>query len=244
MSAQNKLYTERQVSASAFFGGPIPAGILIYSNLMKLGKDKEAYITLAGIVMFTIALFYASLKVPNDIYYHFPTQLIPTIIGAIIWGIYHFLVADIVDKQMVLVEGMESNWKVARVTIGGIILTTGILFSIAFTEPAFPGEKLIFDGNEVYFDSKTISEKEAGKLSSQLYATQFFSTETYTSASIKKEEGTYIIQIPLEKEVWEDSGVTDAFYSLKWLLEVDLNGKVTVILEHYDLSGRTLTKTL
>ena len=39
-----KYFTERQIYASAFLGGPIPPGILIYKNFKKIGDDRKATI--------------------------------------------------------------------------------------------------------------------------------------------------------------------------------------------------------
>lgn len=244
MESQIKLFTEKQVSVSAFFGGPIPPGLLIYKNLIRLGKVKEAYITLAATLIFSLALIFGSISLSDEVFNQIPAQVFPTIIALIVWGLYHFLLADLVREHLLEQENKESNWVVAGWTFGGMVLFLALLIGVAYTEPAFPGEKITIDNNEIYFDSAVISETEARKLGTQLYAIQYFSTETVNSTSLNKSENGYTVQLPVDREVWEDSEIIAIIYSLKWLLEADLGQEVSIILEHYDLEGNTFTKII
>ncbi|MEO0552114.1 MAG: hypothetical protein AAF149_02870 [Bacteroidota bacterium] len=65
--AKQKLFSEKQVDVSAFLGGSIPPGLLIYRNYKALGKDKEAYIALAATFVFAILFFYSILQIPQEI---------------------------------------------------------------------------------------------------------------------------------------------------------------------------------
>lgn len=155
---QKKLFTEKQISISAFLGGPIPPGILIYKNLVRLNKEKEAYITLAATLIFTTGLVYTLIAIPNSIFEKIPSQLSPTVIGLIFWVLYHFLLAHQIKAELESGSIKESNWRVAGATVIGIVLYLGIAVGIGFSQPPFPGDKISFNENEIYFDQNTSKE--------------------------------------------------------------------------------------
>lgn len=244
MEIKQKLFTEKQVSASGFFGGPIPPGILMYKNLLRLGREREAHVTLASTFIFSLGFIVAAIKTPTEIFDKIPSQVFPAIIGLLVWGLYRLLFGDTVKEKLDEGASKESNRLVTGWTFGGMITYLILLFGVALVEPAFPGDKISFDGNEIYFDSPQTSEKEVKKLASQLYSIEYFSGETYNAVRISKNQSGYDVQIPIDKEFWEDSEIMDVLFSLKWLLEADLENDVSIFLEHYELNGQTLTKRI
>ena len=94
--AKQKLFSEKQVDVSAFLGGPIPPGLLIYRNYKALGKDKEAYIALAATFVFTILFFYALLQIPQEILDKVPNILFTAFYAVLVFIFFrHFMAKDV-----------------------------------------------------------------------------------------------------------------------------------------------------
>lgn len=239
---QKKLFTEKQIGVSALIGGPIPPGILIYINLRRLDKEKAAYITLAGTFIFTMGLVYGLINIPEHIIDKIPSNLFPTIIGVIVWALYRILIARVAREELDAGSPRESNWKVARLTLVGIILHAGVLLSVASVTPYFPGDKLTFDGNEVYYDQSQTSDKDVQVLASQLFNIGYFEEGQNYIAGLETMGDTYIVTLPLRKQAWEDTGIVGSIKNLKDLLQIDYGAKVTIVVEDYDLAGNRLTK--
>ena len=130
MKAQKKYFTEKQVGASAIFGGPVPAGILMFLNLQRLGKERDASFVMAGTLLFTVGLVVGLIYIPDEVFGKIPNQLFPTFIGLLIFGIYHWLFSS--NVKIVIEEGghKESNWTVVVITVIGIVLYAGIAIGL------------------------------------------------------------------------------------------------------------------
>lgn len=243
MGIGKKLFTEKQISISAFLGGPIPPGILIYKNLIRLNKEKEAYVTLTATLLFTIGLIYTLILIPEDLSEKIPSQLSSTAIGLIFWGLYHFLLANFVNNEIENGTPKESNWKVAGTTLIGIVVYFGIAIFIGFTQPAFPGEKMTFNGNEIYYNEST-SKEDIEKLAEQLFTYQYFSNEYQNAAHLETQFTRYVITLPISKDFWNDKDVISELNSLKLILKEEFGKEVTITLEDYELSGKRITKYL
>ena len=128
---QKKYFTEKQIGVSALFGGPVPAGILIYLNLRRLGKERDASIVMAGTLVFTVGLVFGLNNIPDDVFNKIPNQLFPSLIGLLIFGMYHWLFSNTV--KIVIKEGgdKESNWRVAVLTVIGMVLYAGIAIGLS-----------------------------------------------------------------------------------------------------------------
>ncbi|MGE0588291.1 MAG: hypothetical protein AB7O48_06925 [Cyclobacteriaceae bacterium] len=238
-----KLFTEKQISVSAVLGGPLPPGILIYQNLRRLNKEKEAYITIAATLVFTIGLIYVLSIIPESADDRVPLQIGPSLIGLAFWGVYHLLLSEPIKKEFEAGASSESNWKVAGTTALGIVLYLGIALGIGFSQPPFPGEKMSFQNNEIYYDENTNTE-DVKKLADQLFLIGYFSEEYANTARLETWETRYVVTLPISKDFWTDPAVISDLTSLKSLLEVELGKAVTLTLEDYQLDGKTITKSL
>ncbi len=239
-----KLYTEKQVSASAFLGGPLPAGILIYKNLIRLGKEKEAYVTLATTLILSVGLVFALIRTPENIIDKIPNQLFPAIWGLLILAIYHVLFAHLAKKELKSKGAIESNWNVAGITVFGTILFLAVAIIIAMFEPDFPGKKMEFKGGNVIYHNETSSAKDIGNLSSQLFAVQFFDEKYPGTARLETYSNSYTVTLLFNKDLWEDQNVNSELTSLKWLLEAAYNSSVNLKLMDYSLNGDEVYKII
>ncbi len=133
-----KYFTEKQIYASTFFGGPIPAGILIYKNFKRLGDDRKAMLTLILTLIFTSALFYGLMQLPDEISDKLPNILFTTLYTGIVYLIYHRHLADKINEKIINSENKASNWNVTGLTILGLITNLIIIYAFAFFRTCFP----------------------------------------------------------------------------------------------------------
>lgn len=237
-----KLYTEKQVSASAFFGGPLPAGILIYKNLIRLEKEKQAYIVLATTLILCAGLLFAIIATPENILNKIPNQLFPTIWGLLVLAIYHFQFAHLAKETLKSKQARESNWNVTGVTVFGTIVFLVLAIAIGMVEPAFPGKKMEFrGGNEIFYD-ETTSAKDVKKLSSQLFTSEFFDENYPGTARLETNPDSYSVTLLFNKDLWEDQDVLSDLVIIKWLLEAQYNTPVKLMLMDYALNGNEVYK--
>lgn len=229
-----KIFTEKQISMSAFLGGPIPAGFMIFKNCLRLHKEREAYISLAITLIFTIVLIFVSFNLPDDFSSNSATRLLPSLVGLVMWGIYSIALSK--EIKTIVDINKESNWKVAGITILGIVVYLMVVIVLAFTQPPFQGEKIAYGENEIYYERT--SKDEIAILSRQLFEIGYFSEEYPNSVKFEKKLGTYKIIIPLVRDLWDDQQLISQLTSMKWLLEVEYGKEVFIVLEEYDLSGK------
>lgn len=241
-----KYYSEKQIYASTFFGGPIPAGILIFKNFKRLGDEQKAFYTLLFTFLFTIMLFYGLMQLPDEIADKLPNILFTSLYTGIVYLIYHRYLADKINVKIVEPENKMSNWNVTGLTIIGLIINLIIIFAIAFSEPAFPGEKIEYGElkHELFFDKGDISESNINIVGRVLTDFEYFSNEAKQAVRIEYMESKYMLNIPIQKDFWEDYGLLLELDNLKSILKIETGKEFKLLLIHYDLSGKTLTKEI
>lgn len=239
-----KFYSEKQVGVAAFLGGPIPPGILIFKNLKRLGKEKESLIVLAGTFLFTVFLIYLLIKLPDEVANNRALgQLIPSIIGLAVYGIYRFSLSKDFRETLADKSNLASNWSVAGVTVIGIIIYLAAAVGIGLMEPPFPGDKYEFQGNAIYAEGE-IEDGDIQKVADQLYAAGWFETDLGNYVYLYNSAQASELILPISQDFWNDEEVLNGLTSLKWLLEAELGKPISVTMEDYDLSGNTLQKRL
>jgi len=239
----DKLFTEKQVSLSALIGGPIPPGILIFMNYWRLGQKEKARLTLIATLALTTVFFVVMFQLPEEILDRIPNVLFSSLYAAIVYIYFRHYMAGEIETGFNSGHQKASNWSVTGVTALGLIGTIIIIFGIAIIQPAFPGEQIDFNGNEVYFSGE--STKQDGEiLSAILFEIEYFGDGYENIAHIDKSNSKYFVSIPLDKEVWNDSEVIEVFTNVKLVLEQEYRSPVEFTFEHYTLSGKTDRKTL
>jgi len=147
MEEAKKFYSQRAISITTFFGGPLAAGILMRQNYLNLGKDKAGLNSLFLGVISTIFICAGLIALPDATIDKIPSQLIPFIYT----GIIFFIVEKTQGKK--LKEHKEnkgefySGWKAAKIGALSLVAIIATVATVAFftgdlsnTEPDFDAE--------------------------------------------------------------------------------------------------------
>jgi hypothetical protein len=114
----NKLYSPRQSTMAAFFGGPLAAVYVVRNNYTELGKEASARSAIAWGSLLVLALLLVLPFLPEK----FPNTAIPLA--------YSLAVGQLVEKLQLSKEAIreseqydfESNWRVAGVSVLSLLL--------------------------------------------------------------------------------------------------------------------------
>lgn len=244
---QKKLFSEKQVAVSAVLGGPVPAGILFYLNYRRLGKEKEAYASMASTLLFTVLMFYTLMNIPDEIGDKIPDALVSGFYGLVVYFSFKHFLSKEVSEKITVENPKASNWAVASVIGLGMVITIVIILAFALWHPPFPGDKLNFgqqQGNAIYFNKQETTIQDVNTLGSVLLADGFFEAGGTAFVRLDTRKTEYRITIPIDKQYWNDLEVVGYLGDLKVRLQEKYQRDVTIILEHYTLSGKTERKVL
>jgi len=128
MEESKKFYSQRAISITTFFGGPLAAGILMRQNYLNVDKEKQAKNALFIGIVSTILIFGGLFALPENIIDKIPNAIIPAIYA----GIIYLIIEKTQGKE--LKSHKENNgefysaWKAAKI---GAISLVAIFFSIA-----------------------------------------------------------------------------------------------------------------
>jgi hypothetical protein len=242
----NKYYSERQIYASAFFGGPIPPGILIFKNFKRIGDDKRASISLAATFIFTILLFYGLMQLPDVIADKIPNLAFTALYTGIVYLVYHSFLAEKINDKIIDADNKVSNWNVAGITILGLVINLIIIFSIAFAQPAFPGDKLTYGeyNHEVFYDSQDFSHEDINQIGKLLYEFGYFQTDYQQSVRIEKHGDFYKLLLPVHRGASNDPEIISSLKSFKIELSRIMEKDVVIVLISYEINGDTITEEI
>jgi len=239
----DKLFTEKQVSISALIGGPIPPGILISLNYLRLGKEKEARIALLATLLLTFLFFLILYQLPDEVINKIPNLLFSSLYAAVVYVYYKYNMAKEIEIGFDLGHKKASNWSVTGITTLGLIGTLLIITGIVLVLPPFPGEKVDFNGNEVYYSNES-TQHEAEILAAKLFEIEYFADEFENIAHLDKINDEMFITIPFDKDFWYEADIISIFIDAKLELEEEYHLPINLSFEHYTLDGKTETKTL
>ena len=174
-----KYYTENQIYVATFLGGPVPAGILIYRNLKKLGETRQATTALLIAGVFTFLLFFGIMQIPDPVMERIPSLAFTTLYTVVVFFTYRRFLADRINSEIMEPENRSSNWSVAGYTFLGLIINLVIIFIIRSAQPAYQGEKISFGSmnHELYYDKDLIDRATVEDVARVLTQTQFFDEE-------------------------------------------------------------------
>ncbi len=241
---EKKLFTEKQIDISAILAGPIPPGLLIYKNYQSLGKKKQAYIALSSTLIFTVAFFYGMFQIPQDIIDRIPSFVFTAFYGILVFIFFRIFMAKDVNEAFEAGTKKGSNWAVAGITILGLILNLGIIFGLAIDQPIYDGEVINVDGNELYYDSESVSIEDANKLADQFIINDFFGANYGNAARLQLIDDQFIVTMLVDEQLWSDSEIIINLTSMKWLLEVEFGKPTKLKLESVSLSGKSKYKEI
>lgn len=240
---EKKLFTEKQINFSAFLAGPIPPGLLIYKNYLALGKEKEAYRTLAGTFLFTLVFFYLIFQIPQDISDKIPSLVYTSLYGVIIYFLYQKFLAHEVNEAFANGAIKGSNWAVAGLTLGGLVLNLALIFVLSMNTPFYEGTLVEVNGNELYHDEE-IAEADIQQLVNKLQELDFFGPEYGNVVRLQALDGSYQITVLVDKEFWNDMGLIDFLRDIKWSMEAAWEKPVLLQMESVSLNGKSAYQTI
>lgn len=165
MEENKKFYSQRAISITTYFGGPLAAGILIRENYKTLDKEKQGINALIIGIISTILIFVGIFSVPENIIGKIPEALIPLIYT----GIIYLIVEKIQGKELKShkAENGEfySGWKAAKIGAISLVIILAGIFLVAFiagdlskTEPDFDARSYD-NGLATFFENETTSLK-------------------------------------------------------------------------------------
>jgi len=234
-----KYYTENQIYVATFLGGPIPAGILIYQNLKKLGETRQATSALLVTGLFTVLLFLGIMQIPAPVMERIPSLAFTTLYTVVVFFTYRRFLADRVNSEIVEPENRATNWSVAGYTLLGLIINLVIIFAIGSAQPAYSGEKMSFGSmkHELYYDEDLIDRVTVEDVAGVLAHTQFFDEEYQKAVKLELKNEHLVLVMNVQRKHWSDSDLLMELTNLKKELQISLRQEVSVELIHYDLNG-------
>ena len=234
-----KLFSERQVDLSAFLGGPIPAGILIFKNHFRLGDKRIAFQSLIATIIFTVLFFYLLLKIPDEVIEKVPNYVFSAFYAILV--IIYFKIFLAKDVKKAFDEGTEkaSNWTVAGFTILGVILNILIIFLLAMNEPYYEGDLVKFHDNELYYNSPGVNKEQVETLMKELIEFGFFAEDYSNVARIQNINEQIHVTLVVDKSLWSDQEIISSLQHFRNMLNFRLNKNIKLKIESVSLSGKT-----
>ena len=83
--------------------------------------------------------------------------------------------------------------------------------------------------HEIYYNKRSLSEKEVDQLADALTQTVFFDKEQKKVILLEKKDDKYIISIPIIKDAWDDQEVINYFESLRVDVQTLIKGNIVII---------------
>ena len=128
--APYKLYKTMSITVATFFGSAIAGGYLMSQNLRRLGRYRDAQLSLIGGVLLTILLAALGFLLPEN---SAGGNIIPTIVPAIVmhqWA-KHSMQANI-DQHQISGGGMESSWKAFGIGLATLVGLVVVVWAFSF----------------------------------------------------------------------------------------------------------------
>ena len=106
-------------------------GFFFYLNYKRIDKEREAYISIAATLIFTIGLFYTILKLPDDIIDKIPNAVFTSFYGILVYVAYKKFLSNEIDSRLKDGNLKASNWAVTAITILGLAINLIIILGLA-----------------------------------------------------------------------------------------------------------------
>ena len=239
-----KFFTEKQIYVSTFFGGPVSAGILIYKNFKAIGDERKAIMTLILTLVFSSALFWGFINIPEEITDKMPDILITIVYTLIIYFVYKTYFAKLINPSIIEHENKASNWVVAGYSFLGLAVSLIFIFWFAYEPPIFSGEIANYGkaNNEIYYDANSIDDSEINILGQTLTANGFFVDNNQTMVQIKEFEDEYELSLIINAEFINNPELIPFFDALKDNLSNQFQKEVKIIIVAIDDQGKIIEK--
>ncbi|MDW3192449.1 MAG: hypothetical protein R8G66_08790 [Cytophagales bacterium] len=236
-----KLFTEKQTTIAAVIAGPLPAGILIFMNYRALEKDREAIISLAFTLLFSITLFYAIFALPEETIDNIPSFFFTAGYGLLIYLFFRNFMTAAINRELETGAQKRSGWAVAGISLLGLILSLGIMVLLAADEIYYEGELVEYQGNKLYHDAE-IPEAVINDFLQQLDQDDFFGEDAANIAHLDLIAGDYFITLLISEENWSDQDIINGVVRLKEQMQLKSETKIHMKLESVSFTGESTFK--
>ncbi len=147
-----RLYSARQVSGAAFFGGSIAGGWLLALNFARTRNPKAALNAMLAAVVVLAPLTALVLFLPSD----FPgIKMILPFLTAILFQVgYRIFFAAKYSEHVDSGASKASLWKAAGVTLAAIPVSTILFVVFAVFIPVTAMNQLIIYDNSIYYEGR------------------------------------------------------------------------------------------
>ncbi len=164
MEENFKLYSQKAISITTFFGGPLAAGILIRENYKSLDKNSLGNKALIISILATIILFAIIFSIPDNIGDKLG-NLLPLVYGGAIYFIVERIQGIELKSHKENKRQFESAWKAAGVGALSMVIIFGAAFiaaDLTTTAPSY--DPTTFDSESYDKGLSSFFEKEETSL--------------------------------------------------------------------------------
>jgi L-lactate permease len=213
-----KIYTEKAITVGTFLGGPLVAGYFMAENFKVFGDFDKARKTWIITILATLFIFGLIFLIPENI--NIPNMIFPIIY----MGIAAYFTKKYQEKQInthIENGGEHYNWwRTLLISIIGISVLLGAVFSISFLTEAANGrlaestKKYGTMNHEIAYQSN-INENEVDKIAVAFEKTFFFDDAITKYVYLEKIDNNYEISISCNESVKDDAIAAQPFVQLR-----------------------------
>lgn len=207
-----KVYTERQIQAGTFLGGPLAAGYLLSQNFEAFNEKSKARNSIIISIAVTVLLFGGLMLVPSV--ENIPNYLIPVVYTGITIGI----VKAFQERKIREHTGLIRSWtNTIAVSVGLLMLTLIPVFGFGYyldstttvTEKTYGRLQ-----HDISFDKTNISEEEVDSIATALTKWTYFDDEVKKSVDVRKIRDRYVLSLYCNDSIRTDSQAVRLFEQL------------------------------
>jgi len=220
-----EIYTERQIQAGTFLGGPLVAGFFFSQNFKAFNERSKARYSLVISVAVTAVLFGGLMIIPGV--EKFPNVAIPIINGVIALG----LVRAFQSKSIREYSGPVHTWTntiVVSLSLAIVTLIPIVALSLyatsSITEKTYGRMQ-----HDISFDKTNISEAEVDSIAAALRQWMYFDDEVKKSVDVRKDGDTYLLSLYCNESIRTDPMATKPFKELRHAMQTNFPSNPIVL---------------
>lgn len=240
-----KLFTEKQIQVSAFFGGPISVGILFYQNFKRLNKKRQGWLALTLSTILIGLIAFSLLANPEGIIARLPKYTLPFFYTVFSYLAYHFYMRKPIQEANEYAQvNKASNWTVFGLSLAGLIPSLAILFAIAWFTPEFVGTYKSYGKNRIYYSGYTSSDQDLDRLAQFMTDFGYFEPNFPYEIKVEKTDEYLEITVPYLATSWKDADEMAIIEREAQLMQMAFQRPVIMILRDYSRNGDFITKRI
>lgn len=221
-----------------FLGSPVVAGYLMAKNYKAWGDEDSAKRSMIFGLVGTIFIVAVIVLLPEEMMSKVPNYLLPIIYTAVVQGLAEHYQSDQIEQHLENGHGRESYWKAAGFGMVGCVIILAVLLPVSIYQPLYEGELKTYgpQQHEIYFD-ENVSPYLSDSLASSLYGFGYFNGSAQGAAHIGRRSEHYVITLPIQKQMWDDSELISALQYLKDNVESKFETeRITIRMHHISSS--------